>query len=447
MTETPANPGRSASRAALLTVFLVVFIDLLGFGIVLPLLPRYADRLLEPSGVSRQLHGWVIGGLLSVFSLMQFIFAPIWGRISDRVGRRPILLIGLVGSVVFYAVFGYASSLMGSGDEPLPASTAELALWLMFVARIGAGIAGATISTAQAVIADCTPKEKRAHGMALIGAAFGIGFTFGPLLAGVAMIFFPHRPEFAGYVASMLSLLALILAIARMPETRRPDVLAPRRNWLDVHGLLSTLQTPTVGRLVLTFFLATFGFAGFEGTLALLNKELGYSERTNYWIFAYVGFVLMLTQGFLYRRLVKKYHEVTLMRLGVGFMFLGLVGLAAVAMSGSELSLRAPMFFGALALGVVGFAFLTPSAQALISKRSDAGRQGEVLGVNQSFSALARILGPVIGVVLFEAERTHVLPYAASAVLLALVMLLLMNVRPDVRADGPMNVEQTLPPV
>jgi MFS transporter, DHA1 family, tetracycline resistance protein len=446
MTETPENAGRSASRAALLTVFLVVFIDLLGFGIVLPLLPLYGQRLLEPLGASRQLQGWVIGGLLSVFSLMQFVFAPIWGRISDRIGRRPILLLGLVGSVIFYGLFGYASSLMGSGEEPVAASTAELALWLMFIARIGAGIAGATIATAQAVIADCTPKEKRAHGMALIGAAFGIGFTFGPLLAGFTMIFFPHTPEFAGYAAADLSLIALILAILRMPETRRPDVLSPRRSWLNVHGLFSTLQTPTVGRLVLTFFLATFGFAGFEGTLALLNKSLGYTEQTNYWIFAYVGFVLMLTQGFLYRRLVKKYHEPTLMRLGVGFMFLGLVGLAAVAMSEQHVSLRAPSFYGALALGVIGFAFLTPSAQALISKRSDPARQGEVLGVNQSFSALARILGPVTGTVLFEAMPSHVLPYTASAVLLAVVMLLLMKVRPDSSDVGPMNVKEPLSP-
>ena len=444
MTETPANPGRSASRAALLTVFLVVFIDLLGFGIVLPLLPRYADRLVEPAGISRQLHGWVIGGLLSVFSLMQFVFAPIWGRISDRVGRKPILLIGLVGSVIFYALFGYASSLMGSGETLPSAETAQLALWLMFASRIGAGIAGATIGTAQAVIADSTPKEKRAHGMALIGAAFGIGFTFGPLLAGVSMIFLPDQPWFAGYIASMLSLFALLLAIARMPETRRPDTLAPRRNWLDVRGLLSTLQTPTVGRLVLTFFLATFGFAGFEGTLALLNKELGYNEQANYWIFAYVGFVLLLTQGFLYRRLVKKYSEVTLMRLGVGVMFLGLVGLAAVAMSDPGHSMRPTVYFGALALGVVGFAFLTPSVQALISTRSDPARQGEVLGVNQSFSSLARILGPVTGVVLFDLEPTHVLPYLASAVLLAVVMLLLTNVRPDRR---PINEEAAVPPV
>jgi MFS family permease len=448
MSVTSENLGRSASRAALLTVFLVVFIDLLGFGIVLPLLPRYAERLLGPAGFERQLEqGVIIGGLMSVFSLMQFVFAPIWGRVSDRVGRRPILLIGLAGSVIFYGLFGYASSLMGSGDERLSGEKAQLSLWLMFVARIGAGIAGATIATAQAVIADCTPKEKRAHGMALIGAAFGIGFTFGPLLAGVTMIFLPGHPEFAGYTASVMSLVALILAITKMPETRRPDVLSPRRNWIDLHGLFSTLQTPTVGRLVLTFFLATFGFAGFEGTLALLNQNLGYNEQTNYWIFAYVGFVLMLTQGFLYRKLVKKHHEVRLMRLGVGFMFLGLVGLAAVAMSSQDLSLRGPAFFAALALGVIGFAFMTPSIQALISKRSDATRQGEVLGVNQSFSALARILGPFIGVVLFEAEPSHVLPYVGSAVLLALVMVLLMQVRPDARDTGPKNVDAAEPPV
>jgi MFS transporter, DHA1 family, tetracycline resistance protein len=423
MTETPANPGLSpGSRAALFTVFFVVFIDLLGFGIVLPLLPRYADRLLTPAGISSQLHGFVIGALLAVFSLMQFIFAPIWGRISDHVGRKPILILGLAGSVVFYALFGYASSL-GSSD-------AELALVLMFGSRIGAGIAGATIATAQAVIADCTTKEKRAHGMALIGAAFGIGFTFGPLLAGLGLMILPDRPEFAGYAAATLSLIAFVIGVMKMPETRRPDVLSPRRNWFDVRGTRSTLRTPTVGVLVLTFFLATFGFAQFEATLALLTKDFDYSDKGNFWIFAYVGFVLMFVQGFVYRRLKNKYHEVSLIRLGVAFMFLGLVGLAAVALGG-ESSMRQPGFFISLACGVVGFAFLTPSIQALVSKRSDSARQGEVLGVNQSFSALARILGPVVGNVLFFAHESHVLPYASSAVLLALVLGLLTKIRRD----------------
>ena len=194
-------------------------------------------------------------------------------------------------------------------------------------------------------------------------------------------------------------------------------------------AMFSTLQTPTVGLLVLTFFLATFGFAEFEGTLSLLTKDFDYSNESNAWIFAYVGFVLMLTQGLIYRRLVKKIDEVKLMRIGVAFMFLGLAGLAVVAIVGKDAPLRQTGFLLSLALGVFGFAFLTPSAQALISKRSDPARQGEVLGVNQSFSALARILGPVTGIVLFKAESSHVLPYAGAALLLAIVLAILPKIK------------------
>ncbi len=429
MTDTaPTTNQTPPPKGALLTVFLVVFIDLLGFGIVLPLMPRYISDLLVPAGVPDQLHGLVIGGLLSVFSLMQFIFAPIWGRVSDRVGRRPILMLGLGGSVVMYALFGYASSMI-EPNGATPADTAILSLTLMFVSRIGAGIAGATIATAQAVIADCTPPERRAHGMALIGAAFGIGFTFGPLLAGLAMTVYPEQPALPGYFAAGLSAIALVVGLLKMPETMRPGKPAPRRGWLDLNGMASTLRTPTVGVLVLVFFFATFGFAKFEATLALLTKDFGYGDRDNFWVFAYVGFVLLFTQGFLYRRLKNKYHEVALMRLGVAFMFLGLIGLAVVAMAPADANLRQARFFGALALGVVGFAFLTPSAQALISKRSDPNRQGEVLGVNQSFSALARILGPVVGNVLFG--YSHVLPYLTSAVLLGLVLALIAKLKKD----------------
>src|SRR5437868_10338493 len=155
---------------------------------------------------------------------MQFIFAPIWGRVSDRVGRRPILLLGLCGSVVFYSLFGYALSLA-------PRAEAPLALALLFVARIGAGIAGATISTAQAVIADCTPPEKRKHGMALIGMAFGIGFTFGPLLGAGSLRLFADRHEVIGYTAAGLSLVALCLGLLLLPETRRAGGPVVERHW------------------------------------------------------------------------------------------------------------------------------------------------------------------------------------------------------------------------
>jgi len=407
-----------AAKSAMITVFLVMFIDLLGFGIVLPLIPRYANAKDGiPAETSNFVRGLAIGGLLSVFSAMQFFFAPLWGRISDRVGRRPILLIGLAGSVVFYGLFGLVSDL----------ATGWLLIGLIFATRIGAGLSGATISTASAVIADCTTKEKRSHGMALIGAAFGIGFTFGPLIAWAGVELFPNQHGGPGYLAAFLSLIALIIAYRKMPETLPPGGVQVKRSLLDMKGLYQTLQTPTVGLLVLAFFLTTFGFANFEGTLSLLTLEVfHFSDRGNYLMFAYIGFVLTVTQGFIYRRLVKKMHEAKLMRIGIVAMFVGLGGLALM------LALDAPSVGGlmlAAAVCVFGFAFLNPSLNGLISKRSDPHRQGEILGINQSFSALARILGPVIGMILFTVEGTHVLPYALAAVMLAFVLVLLTKVK------------------
>ncbi len=198
-TSAPMVGGRSA-RSALFIVFLVVVIDLLGFGIVLPLLPRYGriyvGQIIDPTAPQSDWRvGAVVGALMAVFSLMQFLFAPLWGRISDRVGRRPILLIGLVGSVIFYTLFGYAT------DLP-PTTMAVLALVLLFVSRGGAGVAGATIATAQAVVADCTTPEKRKHGMALIGMAFGVGFAFGPLVAAAALALEPDQSSKASSVTS-----------------------------------------------------------------------------------------------------------------------------------------------------------------------------------------------------------------------------------------------------
>ena len=323
--ETMTGPADEARRrrSALFIVFLVVFIDLLGFGIVLPLLPLFGDSYigaLIPGGKEARAGGAILGLLMSSFSLMQFLFAPIWGRISDRVGRRPILLLGLGGSVVFYALFGVACE--------IPVEYAGLALTLLFITRLGAGVAGATIATAQAVVADSTAPEKRKHGMAMIGAAFGIGFTFGPLIGFGALEFFPEHTGSLGFVAAGLSLLALLLGFRLMPETRKPGVVTFQRHWLDFTGIRNVLATPTVGLLVITFFLATFGFGQFEATLVLLNKDnLQLPPRQNFLVFAYVGLILMLVQGFLYRRLAHRVSEETFMTIGIVLMGLGVAGI------------------------------------------------------------------------------------------------------------------------
>ena len=204
MTSQPVSE-ESPPRFALLIVFLTVFIDLLGFGIVLPVMPRQAEPYLSELGVSPVLAGGIIGILFSVFSLMQFIFSPIWGRLSDRFGRKPLLILSLLGSVVFYALYGYAVS--------LPFDQSQLALSLMLFSRVGAGIAGASVGTAAAVIADCTTPERRARGMALIGIAFGAGFTLGPLIAFFGLKLFDEQPWGVGAIASLLSFVALLLAI------------------------------------------------------------------------------------------------------------------------------------------------------------------------------------------------------------------------------------------
>jgi MFS transporter, DHA1 family, tetracycline resistance protein len=443
MPETPAaEPHPStAARGPLLVVFLTVFIDLLGFGIVLPVLPRQAAPYLDALGLSVEAGsgGAVLGILFSVFSLMQFVFSPIWGRLSDRIGRRPILLLSLTGSVVFYALYGLAVS---APVEPPPSrSAALLALGLILLARIGAGIAGASVGTAAAVIADCTTPENRARGMALIGIAFGGGFTLGPLIAYFGLAVFDEARWGVGAIASLLSFVALLIALFVFRETRRPGGAAAKE-FFSARRSLAVLQMPTVGGLVLVYFLSIFAMAGFESTLALLTqKAFGMSDDANFLVFAAIGFVLLLAGG-CYRPLAKRLPERRLLATGVTLMLVGLGALAAVAAGVTGRGLVAGAgnpwrwaFYAAAAVAVCGFAFINPSVSALISRRADPERQGEVLGVNQSFASLARILGPLAGMTLFSLHPSRVLPYALSAAVLLAVASLLPRVTSEPGAE------------
>jgi MFS family permease len=365
-------------KASLLVIFLIVFIDLIGFGIVIPLLPLYAKHfpLKHP--------GPTIGLLMASFSAMQFLFAPMWGRLSDRIGRRPVLLVGLCGSVAFYLLFAMASL----ADS----------LALLFVSRIGAGIAGATISTAHAYIADITSLENRTKGMALIGAAFGLGFTLGPMFAWLAVdIEGSGLGPGPGYAAASLSAVALLLAWFRLSESLAPGRPHAARKWFDLNSLAEACRIPSVGLLLLTSFICVFSFGNFESTLSLTLRERFQFElpqvcRT----FAFIGIVLMVVQGGIVRRLAGKVRETALATSGA---VLEILGFSMLCLAGEEYTHRFLLL--TLAIIVSGFAFITPSLNALISRRSDPARQGSVLGVAQSISSLARILGPMAALPLF----------------------------------------------
>ncbi|HEX3998225.1 MAG TPA: MFS transporter [Pirellulales bacterium] len=423
-------------KGSLLVIFLAVFIDLLGFGMVLPLLSIYARDFGEAN------NGMVIGLLVASFSAMQFIFSPMWGRLSDRIGRRPVLMIGLAGSVVFYTLFGLA--------------TVWRSIAWLFVSRIGAGIAGATITTAQAYIADVTTLENRGKGMALVGAAFGLGFTFGPMFGGLALLGNTSnpRPE-PGYAAAALSACGLLFAYFMLPESLNPESKSAGKRLFDFGALRTALKMPSVGPLLLTLFVCILAFANFETTLPLLlsggqndpvatanasesraldalvpvesrlkTSPFHFDLKQVLLTFSYIGFTLTVAQGLFVRRLLGVISEGTMAAIGALTDILGFVALVAAIQTSSKLGL-----FGAVTLMVFGFAMMMPSLNSLISRRSDPAKQGSILGIGQSVSALARILGPMLGLPLLEQTifLPIVLPYVVGAVLMAVGLLMIIT--------------------
>ncbi len=410
-------------RGSLMVIFLTVFIDLLGFGMVIPLLPIYAKLLPAMQGMSSNQQGLTIGLLMSCFSAMQFLFAPLWGRLSDRIGRRPVLMIGLAGSVVCYTLFGFAAQWMS--------------LTWLFIARIGAGLAGATISTTQAYIADSTTLEGRSKGMALIGAAFGLGFTIGPAFGALSLWLSGETAlsPWPGYLAAGLSLIALMMAIFRLPESLPPGGAKSQHRLLDLRALSDALTMPSVALLILAAFVSILAFACFESTLSLLlqfkadaarHVQDGGAHRLPaqlLLVFCYIGLVLSFAQGVLVRRLAGRISDERLTTIGA---VVAVIGFGLLALASKEVNI--PSLLGALTVAIIGFAMITPPLNALISRRSDPARQGGILGLNQSAGALARIVGPIAGN--FLLARGHTLPYwAAAGLMLTGTVLIALAVR------------------
>jgi len=393
-------------KPSLLVVFLTVFIDLIGFGIVLPLLPIYSDAF----GAS----GLMVGVIMASFSAMQFIFAPWWGRLSDRIGRRPVLLVSTAGAAISYAVFGYGSTLSGN-----------TALTVLLLSRMFAGICGANITVAQAYIADITPPEHRSKRMGLIGMAFGLGFIFGPVLGGYARQWFGATGP--GLVAAGLCLANFFLALAVLTESRQagsaPAAPRPRfASWKHV------LQRQNVGLLIVLFFLATFCFTCFETTLGLmvghnfgLDLELknGKDAGTVTALFAFCGIVGAFVQGGPVGKLVKKMGEprliaISLLLVGVSLAPIPFIhGHGGLSWGGLLRPEGVPwlqMLF-VLALLAIGSGLTRPPLFGMLSILTPAQEQGETLGVAQSAGSLARIVGPLFAGGLFHLHPTW--PYVA----------------------------------
>ncbi len=376
-------------KPSILVIFLSVFIDLIGFGIVLPLLPGYAEDNFRPDFSAK---GLVIGGIIASFSAMQFFFAPIWGRLSDRIGRRPVMLISNLGAAGSYALFAIACSLNGTTGL----------IWIL-ISRIFAGICGANLSVASAYIADISPPEKRSARMGLIGMAFGLGFIFGPAIGAFSVDLFGRQGP--GWVAASFCAANFVLGWFILGESRQPSSapVAPRPK---LNQWAHTLAQPKLGVLIFIFFLATFCFTCFEATFPLLARhEFGFGakgqdHRVGY-LFTYCGVIAALIQGGIIGKLVKKLGEAKL-------IFVSLL-VFTVGLSALPFATNMPALLVVLALLAIGSGLNRPPVFGLVSIKSSADEQGANLGVAQSFGSLARIAGPIFASTLFFVDVK--LPY------------------------------------
>ncbi|HVF91872.1 MAG TPA: MFS transporter [Blastocatellia bacterium] len=350
------------SRSPLVIIFVTVFIDLVGFGIVIPILPLYARRFDASETV--------IGLLLGIFSAMQFIFSPILGRLSDKVGRRPVLLLSLIGTSVGFLIMGMAGT-----------------LWMLFLARIIDGISGGNISTAQAYIADVTPPDQRARGMGLIGAAFGLGFIVGPALGGVLSRISLSAPFF--FAAGLAALNAVALYFL-LPESLKPEHRDGAGRRASITGVIKESGSWRLGAIMATWFFSTLSFSIVTAIYALFTlSRFNYDAAHVGYIFAFVGLIGAVIQGGLIGRLVKVFGDKALVIAGTALVAISLFWLP-LSDSLSKLLLATTVF-------AVGNSLATPTLNAMASKSVSALLQGRVLGVFQSVASLARIIGPIIG--------------------------------------------------
>lgn len=377
-------------------LFLTVFIDMVGFGIVIPLLPFYAQRYgASPDEVTL---------LVTAYTLTQFVFAPFWGRVSDRYGRRSVLLVTLAGTAVAYVWTGLAESLV-----------------MLFVARAFAGASAANVAVAHAYVADIAPPEHRAREMGKIGAAFGLGFVIGPAIGGLLA-----APDAAGVdymtpflVAAGFSVVAWVLALIQLKETvtgAMREAAAQHATRGRLASLAESLSRPWLGRLIVLMFMTPFVFSGVESTFALWSERaLAWGPVENGYVYSYMGVIAVLTQGAVVGRLVRRVGEVRAIQIGALAVLVGSVAL--------PFSLALAPLLVSLGLIVFGVCVTGPSLNSLISRFAAAHERGAILGIAQSSSGLARILGPGINGYAFAGLGRDAPYYLGGLVMIAMLVI------------------------
>ena len=389
-------------RASLLVLFLTVFIDLIGFGMVIPFLSFYA-REYGASGVA-------VGAVVGIYSIMQFFFAPIWGRLSDRIGRRPVILISVTASCIGYLLFAFARSYI-----------------ILFVSRIIAGAGGANIGTAQAYIADSTTLENRAKGMGLIGAAFGMGFILGPPLSGIlSHVGTKHGMPgnlLPGLVAAAMSFTALIIAAVVLGESKPPD-LKPRSGLppqFDKQVWAELGHRRMLGAIMITLFLQLLAVAGMETSVTLHARDrFHFTQLDLAYFFLFMGVIVAVIQGGLIGRLAKAVGERTLVAIGTASYTLGLLLVPTIW--------HVPMLYVVAFLVSIGTGLCYPSLTSMVTKTSPANEHGSMLGIATAVGSLARFIGPIFMGFLYDLASARGAFYG-GAVLTAAAFAMAMMMR------------------
>lgn len=377
-------------------LFLIVVVDLIGFGIIIPLLPFYAEHYQATPAQ--------VGLLMAVYSAAQFISAPFWGRLSDRIGRRPVLLGTIFAASLSYVWLGFADTLI-----------------TLFAARAVGGLMAGNISTAFAYAADVTTRENRAKGMGMIGAAFSIGFILGPALGGILAGSDPADADFRtpSFAAAGLSALACVLGLITLKESLSAEArarIAGQNRVARMKALADALRTPGIGVLLVLAFLATFVFAGLESTFAMWSRrQYGWGPEQNGYLFAFIGVLAAMIQGGLMGRLATKFGVERLIFAGAVALS---IGLAWIPFTGSV-----PELVAAMTVAALGFSITTPALNTAISVRGESDVQGGLMGVTRSATTLSRMTGPAVAGTAFGFIGLHS-PYYAGAVIMIVVAVI-----------------------